>query len=148
MLLYYAKKAVFHKMKSLGKRKVLYFCLRLFSRKCAFTRNIWGTVTDHVKFFLNFFHVKSYHKNQVHGSHHAKSNISIKSVIILTCHICIRNLSVVWFLRTYLQSWSKYMRQTLVLVWNSALQEKFTFNFGTFFRLYWQNFHFGRKTRH
>ena len=43
---------------------------------------------------------------------------------------------------------NKHMRQTLVLVWNKALQEKFNFNFWTVFRLYWQNFHFGRKTRH
>ena len=28
-----------------------------------------------------------------------------------------------------LQYWPKYMRQTLVLVWNSALREKFNFNF-------------------
>ena len=47
-----------------------------------------------------------------------------------------------------LQSWPKYMRQTLVLVWNSALREKFNFNFWTVFRLYWQHFHFGRKTAH
>ena len=31
------------------------------------------------------------------------------------------------------QSWPKYMRQTLVLVWNSALREKFNFNFWTVF---------------
>ena len=47
-----------------------------------------------------------------------------------------------------LQSWPKYMRQTLVFVWNSALWEKFNFNFWTAFCLYWQNFHFGRKTGH
>ena len=47
-----------------------------------------------------------------------------------------------------LQSWPKYMRQTLVLVWNSALREKFNINFWTVFRLHWRNFHFGRKTGH
>ena len=31
------------------------------------------------------------------------------------------------------QSWPKYMRQTLVLVWNSALREKFNFNFWAVF---------------
>ena len=31
------------------------------------------------------------------------------------------------------QSWAKYMRQTLVLVWNSTLWEKFNFNFWTVF---------------
>ena len=29
------KKSIFYKMKSLEKRKVLYFCLRLLSQKCA-----------------------------------------------------------------------------------------------------------------
>ena len=53
------------------------------------------------------------------------------------------------FLKDFeLQSWRKYMRQTLALVWNSALREKFNINFWTFFRLYWRNFHFGRKTGH
>ena len=64
-------------MKKFGKREVVNFCLRLFSRRYAlqsFTRNISGTVTDHVKFFLNFSRLKFYHKNQVHGSHHAQSN--------------------------------------------------------------------------
>ena len=31
------------------------------------------------------------------------------------------------------QSWPKYMRQTLLLVWNSALREKCNFNFWTVF---------------
>ena len=44
------------------------------------------------------------------------------------------------------QSWPKFMRQTLVLVWNSSQQKKFTFKFWTDFRFYWQNFHFERKT--
>ena len=39
-----------------------------------------------------------------------------------------------------LQSWPKYMRQTLVLIRNRALREKFNFNFWTAFRLYWQTF--------
>ena len=46
------------------------------------------------------------------------------------------------------QSLPKYMRQNLVLVWNRALRQKFNFNFWTAFRLYWQNFDFGRKTGH
>ena len=33
------------------------------------------------------------------------------------------------FINKFLQSWSKYLRQTLVLVWNSGLREKFNFNF-------------------
>ena len=52
------------------------------------------------------------------------------------------------FLLVVLQSWPKYARQSLVSVWNSALREKFNFNFWTVFRLNWQNFHFGRKTGH
>ena len=40
-----------------------------------------------LNFILSFSHLKSYHKNQVHGSHHAPSNIFHKSVIILIFHI-------------------------------------------------------------
>ena len=47
-----------------------------------------------------------------------------------------------------LQSWPKYMRQTLVLVWNSALGEKFNFCFSAVFCQYLQNFQFERKTEH
>ena len=46
------------------------------------------------------------------------------------------------------QSWPKYIRQTLVLVWNSAFWEKFNCNFWTVFGLYVQTFNFGRDTRH
>ena len=37
------------------------------------------------------------------------------------------------FYKFHVQSWPKYMRQTLVLVWNSVLREKFNFNFWTVF---------------
>ena len=37
------------------------------------------------------------------------------------------------FYKFHVQSWPKYMRQTLVLVWNSVLWEKFNFNFWTVF---------------
>ena len=103
MLLYLTKKSCFYK-KSFGKRKLLYFWLRLFSRKCAlqsFHSKHLRNCYRNVKFFLNFSHLKSYHKNQAHGSHHTQSNIFNKSVIILTCHICIWNLNVVSFLRTF-----------------------------------------------
>ena len=53
-----------------------------------------------------------------------------------------------FFWEILLQSCWKYMRQTLVLVWNSTPRGKFNFNFWIVFRLYWQNFHFGRKTVH
>ena len=129
MLLYLAKKAVFTSWKVWKEESTLFLLKAIFTKMCFTKFSLSGTVTDHFKFFLNVFHLKSYRKFQVHGSHHAKSNIFIKSVIILTCHICIWNLSVLWFLRTYLQSWPKIMRKTLVLVWNSALHEKFSFNF-------------------
>ena len=35
-----------------------------------------------------------------------------------------------------------------LLLWNSALREKFNFNFGAVSRLHWQNFDFRRKTGH
>ena len=40
------------------------------------------------------------------------------------------------------QSSSKYRRQTLVLLWNSALQEKFNFYFSTVFLLVLRKFSF------
>ena len=46
-----------------------------------------------------------------------------------------------------LQPWTKYFRQTLVFMWNSALLEKFNFYFLAVFWYYWQNFHFGSKAR-
>ena len=36
----------------------------------------------------------------------------------------------VGLLSMLLQLWTKYLRQTLVFMWNSALQEKFNFYFG------------------
>ena len=52
------------------------------------------------------------------------------------------------FARWDLQQFTKYLRLTLVSIWNSALQEKFNFCFSTVFGYYWQNFHFGWKTEH
>ena len=46
------------------------------------------------------------------------------------------------------QSWREYIRQTLVLVWNSVLWQKVNFNCWTLFCFYWQNFHFGKKNGH
>ena len=134
------KKIYFCKMKSLGKRKVLYFCFRLLSRKCVykvFDRNISGIVTDHVKVILNFFRREFYHKNQVHRSHHAASNIFQKSVIILTFHIFIWNLIRVCYLRIYLvkQIWiyglnlnSRKKTFLNIKLLGKGIQEKLYFN--------------------
>ena len=46
------------------------------------------------------------------------------------------------------RSWTKYLRQTLVFMWNSALWEKLNFHFQGVLWWYWQNIHFGRKTGH
>ena len=46
------------------------------------------------------------------------------------------------------QSFTEYLRQTLVFVWNSTLQEEFHFYFPGHFCYYWQNFHFRRRTKH
>ena len=48
-----------------------------------------------LNFILNVFHLEFYYKNQVHGSHHAPSNIFHQSVIILAFNICIWNLGLV-----------------------------------------------------
>ena len=50
------------------------------------------------------------------------------------------------FQNIYLQSWTKRLRQTLVLMWNSALQDKGSFYFSAVVCWYWLNFHFGRTT--
>ena len=52
-----------------------------------------------------------------------------------------------YFSNFYLQIFTKYLTQTLVFMCNSALQEKFNFCFSGVFRWYWQNFHFGRRTK-
>ena len=46
------------------------------------------------------------------------------------------------------QSLTKYLRQTLVFMWNSAIREKFNFYFSGDFCKYWQKFHFGRRNKH
>ena len=43
---------------------------------------------------------------------------------------------------------TKYLRKSLVFMWNSALPEKLNFFFKGVFCYYWQNFLFGRKTGH
>ena len=50
------------------------------------------------------------------------------------------------FQNIYLQSWTKRLRQTLVLMRNSALQDKGSFYFPAVVCFFWLNFHFGWKT--
>ena len=54
----------------------------------------------------------------------------------------------IWFKLTdvHLQSFTKYLRLTLVFVRNNALREKFNFCFTRVFCYYKQIFHFGKKT--
>ena len=48
------------------------------------------------------------------------------------------------FCFSYLQSFTKYLKQTLVFMLNSALREKSNFRFPGDFWKYWQIFHFWR----
>ena len=43
------------------------------------------------------------------------------------------------------QSSTKYLRQPIVFMWNSALHEKFIFYFSVVFRWYWKNFILGGR---
>ena len=80
--------------------------------------------------------------------------IKLNRHYLLFCNfIVFRNSSVrlaknIWNLTVQLQPLTKYLRQTLVFMWNSTLQEKVNFDFPAGFCHYWQNFHFGRKTGH
>ena len=44
------------------------------------------------------------------------------------------------------QSFTKFLRLTLVFMWNSPLREKLNFCFSIVFCWYWRNFHFDMKT--
>ena len=57
-----------------------------------------------------------------------------------------RDLEAKYCLRR--QSWSRYFRQTVVILWNGTLWGKFNFYFSTIFCLCWQNVNFGSKTEH
>ena len=50
--------------------------------------------------------------------------------------------------RPFVPSFTKYLRKTLSVMWNSTLQEKFNYWFSGDFYWCWQNFHFGRRTEH
>ena len=47
-----------------------------------------------------------------------------------------------------LQSFTKYLRQTLVFMWNNKIRESFNFHFSAVLCQYQQNFCFGRKNGH
>ena len=47
-----------------------------------------------------------------------------------------------------LQSFTTYLRQTLLSIWKSALRVKFSFYFSGDFCKYWQNFYFGSRSKH
>ena len=98
MLLYLTKKAFLQDQK-FSKEEVTLFLFKVIFTKMCFTKfsleisqELLQTMLN---FILSFFHLELYHENQFHGSHHAPSNIFHKSVIILTFHICIWNLSMV-----------------------------------------------------
>ena len=53
-----------------------------------------------------------------HDSKQHRSNTMSKKIVKLASYL---NLNI------YLQSWTKYLRQTLSYMWNSTLQERFNF---------------------
>ena len=85
------KKSCFYKMKSLEKRKVLWFRLRLLRITKIWPKISLELLKATLNFILNFLNLEIYHKNQVHGSDHALSNILHKSAIILILSSCCAN---------------------------------------------------------
>ena len=83
-------------------------------------------------FILNIFHLEFHYKNQIHGCHHVPSKILNQRFIILTFHICIWNMSLVWFLWLYLvqqiwiynQIWKIFYSKLL----GKGIQKKLYFN--------------------
>ena len=78
MHLYLTKRTVLTRSKVFERERYFSFAEGYFHENVlykVFTRNISGAITDHVKFFLKFSHLKSYHKYQVHSSHHSHSNV-------------------------------------------------------------------------
>ena len=102
------------------------FSLKVMVTKMCFTK-FWSKISQELlqttlNFILNFLNLEIYHKNQVHGSDHALSNILLKCVIILTFHICIKSLSLVWFLRIYSVEKIQFMNQ--ILIYNQVFTYK------------------------
>ena len=79
--------------------------LKVIVTKIWFT-DFWSKISPELKvtsnFIFNFLSLEIYHKNQIHGSNDALSNILHKSIIFLMFHICTKSLSLVRFLRIYL----------------------------------------------
>ena len=61
-------------------------------------------------------------------------------------YICL--LYIFLLIQVLLQSWRKYVRQTLVLMWNSAVQQNFNFSFSAVICKYQKNVWFRGKTVH
>ena len=119
MLLYLTKK-LFLKDEKSWKENATLFSLKAIVTKMSFTKfwpkisqELWQTTLNFILIFLN---LETYHKNKVHGFDHALSNILHKSVIILTFHICIKSLSLIWFLRIYLVEQIQFMNQVLIYI--------------------------------
>ena len=55
-------------------------------------------------------------------------------------------LNFSWNLRAMKQSFTKYLRQILALIWNSMLCKGFNFCFSGYFYWRWQDFYLGRGT--
>ena len=94
MLLYLTIRTVFTRWKILKRRR--YFVIAYgYCHENVLYKVSQELLQTTLNFVSNFFQLEFYHKNQVHGSDHAQSIIFHKSVINLTFHTCIWNLSLV-----------------------------------------------------
>ena len=74
---------------------------------------------------------KKYKKNNFMYLFVMYINIYVHLFIICLC---------IYLFSLYVQWWTKYLRQTLVFMWNSTLRENFNFYFSAAFWWYSQNF--------
>ena len=123
------KKSSFYMMKIFEKGKVFYFCLRSFWNFTKFSFKIFQKLLlATLKFILNLFLFKYYHKSQAHKSHHASSKMFHKNFIILTFHVCIWNLSLVWFWKIYLTKFESTFKFLHTKFLGKEFQGKLYFN--------------------
>ena len=114
-------KELFLQVEQSWKEEGTLFLLKIIVTKMCFPK-FWLKISPELlkatlNFILNFLSFEIYHKNQVHGSDHVVSNILHKSVITLMFHICIKTLSLVWFLRIYLVlEQIRFMNQILIYI--------------------------------
>ena len=103
---------------------------------------IYGTFSSKLIFedFWNIF-LKTVTENQLQ----TKGQIEQSNDLFINCISKSLNKNLVHAL-IYLQSFTKYLRQIIVFMWNSALRENFNFCFSEDFYCYWLNFHFGKRT--